>query len=92
MEKEYNYIKKKYKNYIVLIYKDNKYYSYDRDKRILDFINFNNKLPKLRKYSISFIVLDEEDMIGMANYLINNYYIFLFISYIGSIIRGKKNK
>ena len=82
----YEFTKNIYKDYIVLIYKKKKYYSFDSDKRILDYIDFNNKLYKLKKYSINFIVLDDLEIIGMANYKDNNYNKYLYISYIKDIL------
>ena len=86
MRSRYEFTKNLYKDYIVLIYKEKKYYSFDSDKRILDYIDFNNKLYKLKKYSINFIVLDDLEIIGMANYKDNNYNKYLYISYIKDIL------
>lgn len=86
MRSRYEFTKNLYKDYIVLIYKKKKYYSFDSDKRILDYIDFNNKLYKLKKYSINFIVLDDLEIIGMANYKDNNYNKYLYISYIKDIL------
>ena len=86
----YEFTKNIYKDYIVLIYKKKKYYSFDSDKRILDYIDFNNKLYKLKKYSINFIVLDDLEIIGMANYKDNNYNKYLYISYIKDILNRIK--
>ena len=52
MINRYEFTKNIYKDYIVLIMKNKKYYYFDKDKRILDYINFNNKLYLLKKYSI----------------------------------------
>ena len=59
MKSRYNFTKNIYKDYVVLIYRKKKYYSYDKDKIILDYIGFNNKLYILRKYNINFIILDD---------------------------------
>lgn len=87
MKSRYNFTKNIYKDYVVLIYRKKKYYSYDKDKIILDYIGFNNKLYILRKYNINFIILDDLELIGIVHYKINNYYKYLFISYIDCIIK-----
>ena len=86
MRNRYEFTKNIYKDYIVLIYKQNKYYSFDSDKRILDYIDFNNKLYILKKYSINFIVLDDLEIIGIASYKDNNYNKYLYISYIKDLL------
>lgn len=81
MINRYKFTKNIYKDYIVLIIKNKKYYSFDKDKKILDYINFNNKLYLLKKYSINFIVLDNLEILS-----INNYYKYLYISYVKDIL------
>ena len=81
MINRYKFTKNIYKDYIVLIIKNKKYYSFDKDKKILDYINFNNKLYLLKKYSINFIVLDNLEILS-----INNYYKYLYMSYIKDIL------
>lgn len=90
MRSRYEFTKNLYKDYIVLIYKKKKYYSFDSDKRILDYIDFNNKLYKLKKYSINFIVLDDLEIIGIASYKDNSYNKYLYISYIKDILNRIK--
>ena len=86
MINRYKFTKNIYKDYIVLIIKNKKYYSFDKDKKILDYINFNNKLYLLKKYSINFIVLDNLEILSINNYDINNYYNYLYMSYIKDIL------
>lgn len=92
MKSRYDFTKNIYKDYVVLIYKKKKYYSYDKDRRILDYIKFNNKLYILKKYNINFIVLDDLEIIGIVHYEINNYYKYLFISYIDCIMNEIKRR
>lgn len=86
MINRYEFTKNIYKDYIVLIVKNKNYYSFDKDKRILDYINFDNKLYLLKKYSINFIVLDNLEILSINNYEINNYYKYLYMSYIKDIL------
>ena len=86
MINRYEFTKNIYKDYIVLIMKNKNYYSFDKDKRILDYINFDNKLYLLKKYSINFIVLDNLEILSINNYEINNYYKYLYMSYIKDVL------
>ena len=86
MINRYEFTKNIYKDYIVLIIKNKNYYSFDKDKRILDYINFDNKLYLLKKYSINFIVLDNLEILSINNYEVNNYYKYLYMSYIKDIL------
>ena len=86
MINRYKFTKNIYKDYIVLIIKNKKYYSFDKDKKILDYINFNNKPYLLKKYSINFIVLDNLEILSINNYNVNNYYKYLYISYVKDIL------
>ena len=86
MINRYEFTKNIYKDYIVLIMKNKNYYSFDKDKRILDYINFDNKLYLLKKYSINFIVLDNLEILSINNYDVNNYYKYLYISYVKDIL------
>ena len=86
MINRYKFTKNIYKDYIVLIIKNKKYYSFDKDKKILDYINFNNKLYLLKKYSINFIVLDNLEILSINNSDVYNYYIYLYISYVKDLL------
>ena len=86
MVNRYKFTKGVYSDYIILILKNGKYYSFDYDKKILDYIGFNNKLSILKKKKINFIVLDDLEILGYAKYEINNLYKYLYLSYIGDIL------
>ena len=58
----YSFTKKIYPNYVVLLIHKNKYYSYDIDRKILNYIKFKNKIYILRKKHINYLVLDELDI------------------------------
>ena len=59
----YCFTKEVYPDYVVLLIKKNKYYSYSKDKKILEYIKFNNNTYILRKKKINYLVLDELDII-----------------------------
>ncbi len=90
MRNRYLFTKDYFKNYLVLIKRGNNYYSYDGDKKILDYIKFNDKLSILRKLKINFIILDDLEIIGTDSYEVNNYYKYLYIAYISDILLGIK--
>lgn len=92
MKNRYDFTKNLYNNYLILIKKKDKYYSFDKDKRLLEYIGFNNKLYLLKKYSINFIVLDDLEILCITNYNVNNYYKYLYISYIKDILYGIKRR
>ena len=74
----YSFTKEVYPNYIVLLVKKNKYYSYSIDRKVLDYIKFKDKTYILRKKHINYPVLDELDIVEKYKYFIwpvkFNYY------------------
>lgn len=52
MKERYEVIKKLYPNYLILLIKNNKYYTFDEDKIIFNYINRN-----LNRYEINYIIL-----------------------------------
>ena len=75
----YSFIKEVYSYYIVLLIKKDRYYSYGKDRKILEYIKFKNKTRILRKKKINYLVLDELDFVEKYEYLDNqiNKYICL---------------
>lgn len=68
MKERYEVIKKLYPNYLILLIKNNKYYTFDEDKIIFNYINRN-----LNRYEINYIILDNLDIIVKKEYENNNY-------------------
>ena len=66
MKERYEVIKKLYPNYLILIIKNNKYYTFDEDKLIFNYLKrkFNN---------INYIILNNLDIIIKKEYENNNY-------------------
>ena len=60
MKERYEVIKKLYPNYLILLIKNNKYYTFDEDKLIFNYLKrkFNN---------INYIILDNLDIIVKKN-------------------------
>ena len=73
MKERYEVIKKLYPNYLILIIKNNKYYTFDEDKIIFNYINRN-----LNKYEINYIILDNLNIIVKKEYENNNYLNYYF--------------
>ena len=73
MKERYEVIKKLYPNYLILIIKNNKYYTFDEDKLIFNYLNRN-----LNKYEINYIILDNLDIIVKKEYENNNYLNYYF--------------
>lgn len=62
MKERYNVLKHIYQNYLILIIKNNKYYTFDEDKLIYTYINRN-----LNKHEINYIILNNLDIIIKKN-------------------------
>ena len=75
----YSFTKEVYPNYVVLLVKKNKYYSYSIDRKVLDYIKFKDKTYILRKKHINYLVLDELDIVEKYEYSNNQLdrYIYL---------------
>jgi len=67
----YSFTKEVYPDYIVLLIKKDKYYSYGKDRKILEYIKFKNKTSIIRKMKINYLVLDELDIVEKYEYLDN---------------------
>lgn len=86
MKSRYNFTRNIYKDYVIFIVKNKKLYWFDQDKRILSYLNFNNKLSKLRYKEINYLVLDELDIMEIREYDNNNYRKYLLLSYLKDIL------
>lgn len=73
MKERYNVLKHIYQNYLILIIKNNKYYTFDEDKLIYTYINRN-----LNKHEINYIILNNLDIIIKKAYENNNYLNYYF--------------
>lgn len=52
----YDFIKKKHKDYLILFYKNNRYFSCQEDQELLRDLHFWNQLKELEKKKISYMV------------------------------------
>ena len=71
MKERYDVLKHIYQNYLILIIKNNKYYTFDEDKLIFNYLKrkFNN---------INYIILNNLDIIIKKEYENNNYLNYYF--------------
>ena len=60
MKERYEVIKKLYPNYLILLIKNNKYYTFDEDKLIFNYL-------KRKLNNINYIILDNLDIIVKKN-------------------------
>ncbi|MDD4187381.1 MAG: hypothetical protein PHX04_01220 [Bacilli bacterium] len=91
MKNRYNFFKKKFKHYIILIKKKDIYYTFDQDKEILKYIEYK-KINDVRKKQINYIIIDNLEIELKKEYPNNNYELYLlkiFIKQILSKIEGK---
>ena len=86
MINRYNFTKNVYKDYLIIIRRKNKYYTFSKDKKILNYINFKDKIYVIKKKQINYLVLDNLDIIDITKYDNNNYNKYLFLSYIDDIL------
>ena len=66
MKERYNVLKHIYPNYLILLIKNNKYYTFDEDKLIFNYL-------KRKLNNINYIILDNLDIIVKKEYENNKY-------------------
>ena len=76
----YKFIKKIYKDYIVLITKKNKIITYSKDKELLMYLNIN-RLEELKNYTINYIIVDKNNEVFYEYKSINNNYNYYLMKY-----------
>ena len=70
---------------MILILKKDKYISFGRDRKILEYLKFDNKTNILRKKKVNYLVLDELDIIEKYEYdnnQLNKYLYLIYVKYI----------
>ena len=75
MINRYNFTKNVYKDYLIIIRRKNKYYTFSKDK-----------IYVIKKKQINYLVLDNLDIIDITKYDNNNYNKYLYLSYIDDIL------
>ena len=75
----YEFTKKVYPKYIIILLKKGKPYSFDIDRKILKHVGFKDKTYILQKKKINYLVLDELDIVEKYDYDDNNYDKYLYL-------------
>ncbi len=78
MYNRYKFLKKLYKNYVIIIKRKEKYYSYNIDLEILKYINSNN---------INYIIIENLNIIKKVKYADNTYSKYFYFCKILYIIK-----
>lgn len=86
----YYFTKNVYSDYIVILVKKDRLYSYDIDMKLLKYLKFNNKVNILKKLKINYLILDNLDIIEINNYKNNNLYKYMNILYLNKIFKEIK--
>lgn len=86
MINRYNFTKEKYSDYVIIIVRKKLFYSFGIDNKILSFIKFNDKISRLRKRCINYLVLDDLDIIDINKYEDNKYYKYYLLVYVNDIL------
>ena len=86
MYNRYNILKIFHKEYVILIKKNNKYYSFNYDKRLFNY--FNNNINNLNKYYINYIILDNKEIMERKEYINNKYKEYMYKIFIINIVKS----
>ena len=82
----YYFTKGIYPNYIVILLKKGKRYSFSIDSKILSSIGFKDKVSVFKKKKINYIVLDELDIIEKMEFDDNNYDKYVYLVKLNEIL------
>jgi len=87
----YSFTKGVYPDYVVLLVRKNKYYSYGCDKRLLEYIKFKDKTYILKKKHINYLVHDELDIVEKYEYEDNMLDKYVYLMYIKRVFDNLKS-
>ena len=79
MINRYKFVKNLYPEYLVIIIRKRKYYSFYRDLDILKYINFKDNTRIIKNKKINYIVINNMDIVEKYSYKDNNYDKYLII-------------
>ena len=89
----YEFTKKVFPKYIVFIVVNGKLVTYSNDLDILSYIGYKDKLRKLDKYKINYLILDDLDIVEIKDYRIeNNYTRYLYLFNLNKVIKKIGNR
>lgn len=82
----YGFTKEVYSNYIILLKRKNRYYSYSMDRKVLDYIKFKDKTYILRRKHINYLILDELDIVEKYEYSDNQLDKYIYLVYMKKVL------
>ena len=82
----YYFTKGVYPNYIIILLKKGKLFSFSIDSKILSSIGFKDKVSVFKKKKINYIVLDELDIIEKMEFDDNNYDKYVYLVKLNEIL------
>lgn len=88
----YQFIKKKYPNHIVLFHEQDKYITYDEDKKILKQFSKSNIVKKLKEKNINYIVFSNLTIIRKYEIENNQYTYYRKLAHMKEIIYNIVNQ
>ena len=88
----YNFTKKVYPDYIILLIRKEKYVTFDIDLKLIDYLEIDEDLSILDKLHINYIVLDDLEIIDIKKYDDNKYENYCLKMSLNKIIKKIGNK
>ena len=85
----YKFIKKLYPNYLVIIKYNDKFKSFRMVGLLLNYLIDNNKIKKLK---INYVIVNNLDIIDIKDYLNDNYYRYIKVSYLNMVLIKIKDR
>ena len=85
LKTRHQFIKRIYKDYIIIYIKNNNYYIYNYEFLSL-FKDKLNIINKLNKYHVNYIIIDNMNIIEKKSFNDNNYYRYMYKYMIYKII------
>lgn len=77
---------------MVIIKYDDKFKSFRMDDLLLNYLIDNNKIKKLNKLKINYVIVNNLDIIDIKDYLNNNYYRYIKVFYLNMVLIKIKDR
>ena len=71
----YIFFKRCYPDYLILINKNKKIKSYNRDREILHYLEIDD-ITKIDKLNINYLILENVNIVNIKTYKYNKYYLY----------------
>lgn len=86
MYKRYWFVKQLFKDYLVILKKQNHFISFNIDNEILDYLVFTDDFSLIDRYHINYIVVDNLEIINNKSFKNNNYFKYMYLCKLLKII------